>query len=87
MPESQDREPQPPPPGQPDRRQTQAQGWYAMAGAGMEFAVAVVMFTLLGWYLDARWNSSPWLILTGVALGFAIGLWMLIRTASRSFRD
>jgi F0F1-type ATP synthase assembly protein I len=62
-------------------------GWYRMAGAGIEFVVAVGLFAGLG-YLADRWlKTSPWLILLGAGLGFAVGLRAMIKMAMRSFRE
>lgn len=36
---------------------------------------------LLGHWLDARYDTGPWLMLAGVALGFISMLWTLVKTA------
>jgi len=54
-------------------------GLWNHAGLGLEFAGAIGAFVLLGWWLDSRWNTSPWLLLAGVAAGFAAGMYRLIR--------
>lgn len=61
--------------------------WYRLAGVGFEFIVAVLVLGGLGWWLDARLNTTPWLMIVGAVLGFAAGLWLLLKAASRSFRD
>lgn len=61
--------------------------WYQIAGVGFEFGAAVLLLGLLGWYLDRRWETAPWLMLIGGGLGFMVGLWLLIKTARRSFHD
>jgi F0F1-type ATP synthase assembly protein I len=58
-----------------------------MAGIGLEFVASVLVLGWLGWFLDGRWGTTPWLMLAGGALGFAAGLWMLIRTAKQAFKD
>lgn len=35
-----------------------------------ELALAVVVFGLFGWWLDTRFDSTPWLILAFTVLGF-----------------
>ena len=62
-------------------------GWYAIAGTGIEFVTAIGAFLLLGWWLDRKWNSFPWLMIVGAAVGFAAGLYLLIRAARNAFRD
>lgn len=62
-------------------------GWYAIAGTGIEFVTAIGAFVLLGWWLDRRWNSFPWLTIVGAAVGFAVGLYLLLKAARSAFRD
>lgn len=62
-------------------------GWYALAGVGFEFIVAVLLFGGLGWWLDGLLGAKPWLMVSGLALGFATGLWLLIKAARRTFHD
>jgi len=47
----------------------------------MEFAVAEMLGAGLGFWLDSKWSTSPWMLLTGVAAGFALGLYMIWRAA------
>lgn len=61
--------------------------WWGMAGMGLEFVATVGAMGLLGWYLDRRWLTSPWLLVAGVVVGFAAGLMTLIRTARKAFKD
>jgi F0F1-type ATP synthase assembly protein I len=60
--------------------------WYKLATVGIEFAVAVVLLGLLGWWLDQKLGTLPWLTLAGAAVGFATGLWLMIKAAFGSFR-
>ena len=73
------REPSPP--------RKESGGFVAVAGLGMEFAIAVGLFALGGWALDRHWQTSPWLLVAGVVLGFALGLYMLIRAGKQAFKD
>lgn len=63
------------------------QSWYRMTGAGFEFVVAVLLFGGIGWFFDRRAGTSPWLTIAGVGLGFAVGMFILIRLANRMFRE
>lgn len=36
---------------------------------GIQLAAAVVVFSLVGAWLDSRWDTSPWLLLSGLLLG------------------
>lgn len=62
-------------------------GWYAIAGIGLEFVTAVGVFLLIGWWLDRKWNSFPWLTITGAAAGFAVGLYLLVKAAGNAFKE
>jgi F0F1-type ATP synthase assembly protein I len=42
---------------------------WALAGLGMQFAVALVGFGFLGQWLDQRFGTSPVFLLTGIFLG------------------
>lgn len=42
---------------------------WALAGLGMQFAVAIVMFVYLGNWLDRRLDTAPLFLLGGVLLG------------------
>ena len=77
------------PDGQPPRDPSSKQGGglFALAGLGMEFAIAVGLFALGGWALDRRWQSSPWLLVVGIVIGFAVGLYMLIKAGKQAFKD
>ena len=57
------------------------------ASIGIEFAIIIAGWMLLGWWLDGRWGTSPAMILTGAGVGFALGMYRLVRDAQRAFRD
>lgn len=60
---------------------------YGLLGIGFEFLASICVFGAIGWWVDHRLNTFPWLTLTGGALGFAVGLTMLIRAARSAFKD
>lgn len=61
--------------------------YYQIAGIGFEFVAAVLLFAGVGWLIDRWLDSSPWAILIGVGVGFAVGLWNLIKRGMKSFKD
>jgi ATP synthase protein I len=61
--------------------------WYRLAGIGFEFIVAVGLFGGLGFWLDRTLGTGPWLMVSGFGLGFATGLFLMVRAANRMFRD
>jgi F0F1-type ATP synthase assembly protein I len=61
--------------------------WTRFAGIGIEFAGAVAGFTVIGWFIDRHYNSSPWGVLVGVSLGLGGGMYNLIRESLAASRD
>lgn len=49
------------------------------AGAGLQLALTLVVFMLLGLWLDKRLGTSPWFVVTGVFVGAAGGFYSLYR--------
>ncbi len=47
---------------------------------GYVWAASVILFTAVGWYLDKKWHSSPWLTLVGAVLGVATGFYQFFKT-------
>jgi hypothetical protein len=60
--------------------------WYRLAGIGFEFIAAVGLLGGIGWWLDGTFNSAPWLMIAGFGLGFAAGLFLMVRAANQMFR-
>ncbi len=56
---------------------------FALVGIGSYLAVSIVLPTLLGRFLDARYETDPALTLLGLLLGLAAGLY----GAYRQLRD
>ena len=66
--------------------ETQRQ-WYRMMSVGFEFIVAILFFGGIGWWLDGRFDTSPWLLFMGLSAGFAVGLWAMVKLARKAFKD
>lgn len=47
---------------------------------GLEFAVFVTLAALLGTWIDARLNTSPWFLVALLIVGFAGATWLLLRS-------
>jgi F0F1-type ATP synthase assembly protein I len=60
--------------------------WHKMAGVGIEFIVAVGLCAAIGWWLDRSWQTGPWLVITGCAVGFAVGLIQMVRAAQKMMK-
>lgn len=50
-----------------------------------ELAGSLVLGVLIGRYLDNRWHTGPWLMLTGLFLGLAAGILGVYRSLTRVF--
>jgi ATP synthase protein I len=51
--------------------------------AGLSLFAAVVAGLLAGWLLDRWLGTRPWLLLTGIVLGSAAGLYEFVRISSK----
>ena len=49
------------------------------AGAGLQFAVALIAFLFLGQWLDGRLGTEPWLMMLGVFIGGGGGFYAMYR--------
>ena len=67
-----------PPPGPKTRRAGTPSG-ADFAGAGLQFAAAIVAFMFLGIWLDKTLGSSPWFVLVCVFLGAGAGFYSIYR--------
>jgi F0F1-type ATP synthase assembly protein I len=56
------------------------------AGLGIEFAGVVAVFCGIGYWLDQKWDTSPWLLLAGFFIGFA-GMFYNLWKQTRSMRQ
>ncbi len=45
---------------------------------GSQLAVSVLLGFYAGYWLDKKWGWSPWLTLTGSALGLGVGLYSFL---------
>lgn len=48
---------------------------------GIQIGVTMALPVLVGNWLDSRYDTGPWLMLAGVALGFISMLWTIVKTA------
>ena len=52
-----------------------------MVGLGLQFVVTILVCLFLGQWVDWKLGTTPWMLLVGVLLGAALGMWMMIRSA------
>ena len=68
-----------PRPGESDRGRSPL----AYIGLGLEIAIPVVLFLLLGFKLDAWLETRPWLMLLGAFVGMSVTFYNLYRRISK----
>ena len=85
-------DPETSPGGLPPRDETRLAGgpgkarpptWVAMSGLGFEFVGAILLPGALGWWIDRKAGTTPWIMLAGGLLGFVVGLRLLMRSVNR----
>lgn len=47
---------------------------------GYFFGASVTVMTLLGYYLDKKWQTDPWLTVCGAVLGIGMGFYNFFKT-------
>ena len=70
-----------------DGGEKQAGEYYKLAGLGFEFVAAVGVGIGIGYLVDRWFDTTPWGIIGGVGLGFAVGLRGLIKRGMTAFKD
>ena len=56
-----------------------------LATSGAELGMTVAVLTLIGWWLDSKWNSSPWMLITGAFIGATGSMYKMWRLNQRWF--
>jgi F0F1-type ATP synthase assembly protein I len=57
-----------------------------LAGAGLQFAVSIVVFLLLGQWADRKLGTSPLLLLIGVFIGGSAAFYSMYRRITAAQR-
>jgi ATP synthase protein I len=53
--------------------------------AGITLFASVAAFCAVGWFLDKWLGTRPWLLITGIVLGSAAGLYEFVRLSSKTY--
>jgi ATP synthase protein I len=53
--------------------------------AALTLFASVVSFCGLGYLLDHWFGTQPWLLVTGIVLGSAVGLYEFVRLSSKTY--
>ncbi len=48
-------------------------------GASWQLIGAVAFWTFIGWFLDGRLKTAPWLLVAGAVLGMVLGFYLFMR--------
>ncbi len=72
--------------GPPGSRRIVEQGG-SLLGIGIQLVVTILGFAALGWWLDGRFDTEPWLLLAGLVFGATGGMISFVRTALRAGRS
>jgi len=71
-----------PSPSSPRSRPPSDMGRYA--GLGLTFASTMAVLGGLGWWLDSRFETRPWLLVTGILLGAVGGFVRIVKAVPKS---
>ncbi len=58
--------------------------YFRYAGAGIQFAGTFLVLGAIGWWLDGKLGTDPWLLLAGIFLGATGGFISLVKKVSPS---
>ncbi len=58
----------------------------SLMGAGLELGGVVALMALMGWWLDNKFETTPWLMLGGALIGIVGGIYNLWKLGRRFFK-
>lgn len=59
----------------------------ALAGVGLSLAISTAAGALIGYWLDQRWRTLPWLTAVGVFVGLGAGFLEMVSLLRRLDSD
>ena len=62
-----------------DGQERQSASPLRFAAVGFELVLPVVLLMWAGRWLDSRWETAPWLLISGAGLGFVVGFYTLFK--------
>jgi F0F1-type ATP synthase assembly protein I len=63
----------------PNERRRQQSDYVRYAGLGLQFVATFLVFGAIGYWLDGRLGTRPWLMIVGIALGASGAFWSMVR--------
>lgn len=55
-------------------------------GLGLQLAASLMLFGALGWWIDRRLSTGPWLMILGMLVGSALAFVSLLRAVPPTHR-
>ena len=52
-----------------------------VAAASYTLVGGIILLGGLGYFLDSRWGTAPWLLISGLAIGIVVGFYEVIKSA------
>ena len=68
------------------RNVPQGNAWIGLSSVGFEFVFSVLVPGALGWWLDRKFGTGPWLMPVGGIFGFGAGFYRLMKTVTDANR-
>ena len=62
-------------------------GWAKFGALGLEIAVGLALGAIVGAWIDRKYGTNPWGVLIGSLVGFATGMYALIKAAMKANKD
>lgn len=69
-------------PIKPEPKSTDSINVGSFAGAGLQFAISLVLFLLLGQWIDRKFGTSPIFLIVGVFIGGGAAFYSMYRKLS-----
>ncbi len=60
-----------------------SKAWGLAFSLGWEITGSVLGGVFIGWWLDSKFDTDPWLTLLGAMLGITVALYQLIKISSK----
>ena len=75
------------PSGASEKRPANAAQYAQYAGLGFTFAGTFLVLGAVGWWLDGKLGTAPWLMLIGIALGACGGFYSMVKRVPGGFGE
>ncbi len=59
----------------------------SFAGLGIQLAISILLFLYLGQWLDGKFGTDPLLLIVGVFVGAAVGIYNMYHVLTAAQRD